>query len=111
MRVFFEFGNVSKDLPFNARTHNYKGRVFYVAGYLVPEIRKEIESLAPSDRDRYRDFLERLDNLSLTMSVGSNYMLRLLRLSAAVGNVERAITLEEFIDNTVVYLEGTLENI
>ncbi|MBU0478717.1 ATP-binding protein, partial [bacterium] len=50
--------------------------------------------------------------LSLTMSVASNYMLRLLRLSATVGNIERAVGLEEFIDNTVgVFLRDFGEHI
>ncbi|MBU0477794.1 GHKL domain-containing protein, partial [bacterium] len=101
MSAFFEFGNVSKDLPFNARTHNYKGRIFYVAGYLIPETRKEISLLNPSDRQKYRAFIEQLDNLILTLSVAENYMLRLLRLSATVGNVERAVGLEDFMKTTI----------
>ncbi|MFC1666327.1 GNAT family N-acetyltransferase [Candidatus Omnitrophota bacterium] len=101
MSAFFELGNVDRSLAFNVRTHNYKGHIFYAAGYLTPQIREEVESLSASDREKYGPFLEQLDNLSLTMNVAANYMLRLLRLSAAVGNINMPITFEEFIHNTV----------
>ncbi|MFH0838959.1 MAG: ATP-binding protein [Candidatus Omnitrophota bacterium] len=101
MSAFFDFGNVDRNFPFNARTHNYKGRIFYVASYLVPQIRKEIESLSPSEKKKYEPFISKLDSLALTMGVAANYMLRLLRLSSAVGNTEMPITFDEFIHNTV----------
>ncbi|MFH1229248.1 MAG: ATP-binding protein, partial [Candidatus Aenigmatarchaeota archaeon] len=112
MSQFFEFGNVDRDLPFNARAHNYKGRIFYVAGYLLPQIRKEIELLSPSNRIKLAKFIKCLDNLNLTMSVAANYMLRLLRLSAAVGNISMPLTFGEFIRHTVdVFLSDYGENV
>ncbi|MBU4311131.1 MAG: hypothetical protein KJ706_00215, partial [Candidatus Omnitrophica bacterium] len=101
MSTFFEFGNVDRKLPFNARAHNYKGRIFYVAGYLVPQIRKEIEGLSQPQREKLEPFVKQLDSLTLTMGVAANYMLRLLRLSSAVGNIEMPITFEEFKRDTV----------
>jgi signal transduction histidine kinase/6-phosphogluconolactonase/glucosamine-6-phosphate isomerase/deaminase/CheY-like chemotaxis protein len=101
MSAFFNFGNVDRNLPFNARTHNYKGRIFYVASYLIPQIREEIESLSLSEKRKYEPFIKQLDSLSLTMGVAANYMLRLLRLSSAVGNIETSVTFDEFLRNTV----------
>lgn len=101
MADFFDFGNVDRNLPFNSRAHNYKGRLFYAASYLVPKVEREIAPLPDEERKKFSRFITLLDNLSLTMQISSNYMLRLLRLSAAVGNTEMPIRFDEFKEATI----------
>lgn len=101
MAEFFDFGNVDRELPFNSRAHNYKGRIFYIAGYLLPQMKAEMAALSAADREKIAKFAASLDNISVTMQVSANYLLRLLRLSAAVGNIKMPISFEDFTQNTV----------
>ncbi|MDP2911206.1 MAG: ATP-binding protein [Candidatus Omnitrophota bacterium] len=95
MLRFVDFGAVDRNMIFNARVHNYKGKLGLIGSYFIPAIQEYIQKLGANNRSKFDKFIEELDNLSLTLGIASNYTKRLLDLSSVVGNIGRPISFED----------------
>ena len=95
MLRFVDFGAVDRNMIFNARAHNYKGKLGLIGSYLIPAVQEYIQKLGADSRGKFDGFLKELDNLSLTLRIASNYTKRLLDLSSVVGNIGRPISFED----------------
>gem|GEM_PF-778940 len=111
LRDLLNFRNVDTNLPFNRRVHNYKGRIF-AASQLVSRIERMIGGLSEADRETLAEYSKELGHLRLAMETAGTYTKNLLRLSAVVGGVNRAVTFVEFLRNTTgAFLEDYGEEV
>ncbi|MFA6600476.1 MAG: ATP-binding protein [Candidatus Omnitrophota bacterium] len=90
------YANVERELSFNQRVHNYKGRLAHAGSYVVPPLKRLVRDACKVAGVEAGSAEEKITQLRLVLAVASNYMLRLLRLSAVYGNMNRPVTFQAF---------------